>query len=280
MTTSFLLKDPMDWHYEKDGSSAGPVSEAQLQAMRASGEINGNTRVWKNGWPDWQKAVEVWPTEQFATARGPVSPCAECNRFYPASELMRIDNVEVCPSCKPTVVDKLRQGVTLGAGPWQDGKQMVVMKDTPLPDKCYKCGAPPVKVLKKTLNWHNPAIYLVLLANVIIYVIVAMCVRKTAKLGIPLCRDCNRARNRKLALAWAGAILGFMLLCAGIAYRSTDPSMSGIIAISGAILLLACLLWAALASTVVAKKIDKTHAWLAKAGRPVLDSLPQWRGQG
>ncbi|WP_050025331.1 DUF4339 domain-containing protein [Verrucomicrobium sp. BvORR034] len=270
----------MDWHYEKDGSSAGPVSEAQLHAMRASGEISSTTRVWKSGWTDWQQAADVWPDDQIARSNGPVASCAECNRFYPASELMRIDNVEVCPACKPTVIDKLRQGVTLGAGPWQDGKQMVVMKDTPLPDKCFKCAAPPVKTVKKTLSWHHPLVYIAILPGLLVYVLIALCVRKTTKVGIPLCRDCNRARNRKLTLAWTGAVIGFGLLCAGIAAGATDPSMTGVLAISGATLLLACLLWAALASTVAAKKIDKTHAWLAKAGRPVLDSLPQWRGQG
>lgn len=268
----------MDWHYEKDGSSAGPVSEAQLQTMRAIGEINGNTRVWKAGWPDWQKASAVWPAEQFATAQGPVSPCAECNRFYPASELMRIDNVEVCPTCKPTVIDKLRQGVTLGAGPWQDGKQMVVLKDTPLPDKCYKCGAPPVKVLKKTLAWHNPAIYLVLLANVLIYVIVAMCVRKTAKVGIPLCRDCSRSRNRKLLFIWLGMLIGLGALFSSFTFAANDPSQSAILAISGVLIVLGSLLWVALAQTVVPKKIDKTHAWLSKGARSLVESLPQWRG--
>lgn len=268
----------MDWHYEKDGSSAGPVSEAQLHAMRASGEVSGTTRVWKSGWTDWQQAADVWPDDQIARSNGPVASCAECNRFYPASELMRIDNVEVCPACKPTVIDKLRQGVTLGAGPWQDGKQMVVMKDTPLPDKCFKCGAPPVKVVKKTLTWHHPAIYLTLLANVVIYIIVALCVRKTAKVAIPLCRDCKRARTRKFALTWLGSLSGLGLIFWGIALGQTDPSLTGIFAISGATLLLACLLWMALAQTVVPKKIDKTHAWLAKGARSVLETLPQWRG--
>lgn len=268
----------MDWHYEKDGSSAGPVSEAQLQAMRASGEINGHTRVWKAGWPDWQQASLVWPDKQPARAQGPVAPCSECNQYFPSCDLVRIDNINVCPTCKHRVVDKLRQGVALGAGPWQDGKQMVILKDSPLPDKCFKCGAPPVKVVKKTLTWHHPLIYLAILPGLLIYIIVALCVRMTAKVGIPLCRDCKRARTRKLALTWLGSLSGLGLIFWGIAQGQTDPSLTGIFAISGAFLLLACLFWVALAQTVVPKKIDKTHAWLSKGARSLVESLPQWRG--
>lgn len=267
----------MEWHYERNGSAVGPVSEAQIHAARAGGEITGTTRVWQVGWPDWKPASEVWSPDSVPQP-GSASCCSECGRFYPSSELVRYDNVEVCASCKPILVDKLRQGVTLGAGPWQDGKKMVVLKGSPLPDLCFKCGAPPVKTLKKTLTWHHPLIYIAILPGLLVYVLIALCVRKTAKVGIPLCRDCNRSRNRKILFVWLGMLTGMGVLISSFYFGETDPSLMGILATSGALITLGSLFWVALAQTVVPKKIDKTHAWLAKSAHSVLERLPQWRG--
>ncbi|MEZ0388815.1 MAG: GYF domain-containing protein, partial [Verrucomicrobium sp.] len=179
----------MEWHYEKDGASVGPVSEAQLQAARSDGQISGSTRVWQVGWPDWRKAGEVWPASAAPSSGTTTAVCAECHRPYPEAQLFRFDNLTICENCKPMLLDKIRQGVTPGVGPWRHGKSMVIPVNTPLPDECFKCGAPPVKSIKKVLTWHPPLVYLALLPGVLVYIIVALCVRKTATVHIPLCRD-------------------------------------------------------------------------------------------
>jgi len=42
------------WYYERSGKRIGPVSEAQIQALAASGGLSGSTLVWRTGWPAWQ----------------------------------------------------------------------------------------------------------------------------------------------------------------------------------------------------------------------------------
>ena len=56
---------------------------------------------------------------------------------------------------------------------------------------------------KFNLSWHHPALYLIVLAGVLIYVIVALIVRKTARVNIPLC-PAHRAKRRNIILTGLG----------------------------------------------------------------------------
>lgn len=42
-----------DWWYQRGGQKYGPVSSAELQALRLTGFINGENEVWRNGYVDW-----------------------------------------------------------------------------------------------------------------------------------------------------------------------------------------------------------------------------------
>ncbi len=87
------------------------------------------------------------------------------------------------------------------------GKQLVVELGAVFPDRCLKCNAP-AEGFKKRFNvsWHHPALYLLVLLGLLIYVIVALVVRKTARLDIPLCPR-HRALRRNLMLAGVGCVL-------------------------------------------------------------------------
>ncbi len=41
------------WYYEKDGNKAGPVDETRLGELIASGEVTGDSLVWREGLADW-----------------------------------------------------------------------------------------------------------------------------------------------------------------------------------------------------------------------------------
>ena len=45
-----------EWYFESDGSQRGPVSSADLKSMAASGEIDADTLIWKDGLADWVPA--------------------------------------------------------------------------------------------------------------------------------------------------------------------------------------------------------------------------------
>ena len=57
----------MNWYYVKAGQQTGPVDEAQLDALRSSGQIEAETLVWREGMANWQPYREARP----ACARRP-----------------------------------------------------------------------------------------------------------------------------------------------------------------------------------------------------------------
>ena len=96
----------------------------------------------------------------------------------------------------------------------RQGSQLILPNPGPaqaavLPPFCVRCNAPSNgKPLTKTLYWHHPALYLVILAGVIIYAIVALIVRKTMKVQVPLCPHHAQRRGTAVMLSWLMPLIG------------------------------------------------------------------------
>src|SRR4051794_16174174 len=62
-----------------------------------------------------------------------------------------------------------------GSGPqvWREGNALIVHKYATFSDRCIKCGSTEnVTPLRRTLYWHNPALYiLILFPGLLIYAI-------------------------------------------------------------------------------------------------------------
>jgi len=58
----------MQWYYSKNGTQLGPVTQAELSAKIASGEISATELVWKDGMSDWTPAANL---PEFAAATTP-----------------------------------------------------------------------------------------------------------------------------------------------------------------------------------------------------------------
>lgn len=54
-----LTLEDNEWHFEHDGASKGPIPYYQLQQLFATGRLTPQTRVWKEGLPDWQAASTI-----------------------------------------------------------------------------------------------------------------------------------------------------------------------------------------------------------------------------
>jgi hypothetical protein len=162
-------------------------------------------------------------------------------------------------------------------GPWRDGKYLVVRQDGLMPDACIKCGGEPTTFIRKTLTWHHPAIYLTILIGVLIYVIVALVVRKTAKLQVPVCSVCNARRKRNLAIGWLSFVLSIVLFIAAANVVESD-TVRGWVLFTGFALLLFSLIWAVGIQFILAKKITDEFVWITKAGKKVLEPLPEFPG--
>lgn len=64
----------MQWYYSKNGTQLGPVSQAELAAKLASGEVSLYDLVWKEGMGDWipaSRVPELSSTTQAAAASPP-----------------------------------------------------------------------------------------------------------------------------------------------------------------------------------------------------------------
>ena len=47
------------WHYNRGGKQAGPVSGAELKRLVSSGQLSLADQVWKEGMPNWVRADTV-----------------------------------------------------------------------------------------------------------------------------------------------------------------------------------------------------------------------------
>jgi len=165
-----------------------------------------------------------------------------------------------------------------------DGVGLVMARNLIGPDRCVKCNAPAEGYqLLRRLSWHHPALYvLILFPGVVIYAIVAMCVRKTAKVKVGLCPAHRAAHRRNVAIAWSLCLLALAMLI-GIpmtlaGQRGPDVgTYKAMGALAGIVTLLVGLVYAAVAVPVVSpRRIDDHYVYLNKAGRPFLESLPRF----
>lgn len=156
-----------------------------------------------------------------------------------------------------------------GRGVWRDGKTLVMAKAARLPSRCVRCNEPATFRLKRTLSWHTPLLY-VLLISPLIYVIVALIFRQTAKVQIPLCERHRAKRSKAIATCWLVALAGFAL-CFAPVFNSDLMPLIGV----GTLMILGALVGALFIAVVTPRKIDKTHAWLDKVSPLYLATLPK-----
>lgn len=160
-------------------------------------------------------------------------------------------------------------------GVWRDGNILVMHKQAVLPDRCVKCNTPASGMrLRRNLSWHHPAYFLIVLAGLLIYVIVALCVRQRAKIDIGICEAHRSRRRNRILAAWlifVGAIVAIVL-------GSTNESLVVLIPV-GVLMVLAALIMAVLISSIVSpKKIDNYYVWLKGVNPDYLAQLPPVHG--
>lgn len=253
-----------------------------MEEARARGDVAPTARVWCEGWPDWKEASEVWAAPKAQVTIPPVrleERCVECGVYE--SGLLPIGGALVCDRCKPQALEKLRQGVLLGGpkvsdGAWRDGKAMVVRKGGTLPNVCYKCGGQPHAHLKRKVAWHSPWIYLTILVSLFVYIIVALIVRKTTVLFFPVCENCRTRHRILMVIGTVGFLGGLAAIIAGM--TSNSPGISSL-SVFGWIMMPVSLIWAFAIQFVTARKMHEDFVWLNRAGKNLLQTLPQWPGR-
>jgi len=159
------------------------------------------------------------------------------------------------------------------AGVWRDKTALVMSKDARLPDRCIKCNQPTQGRLKRNFSWHHPAIYILLLVAWLIYLLVAMFVRKRAIVDLGLCDEHQQKRRRNILIMWGLLLLGVVSFFIAIAANDGSPALLGLLLILGGMVF-----GIVAARVAVPSKIDDRFVWLKGINKDYLDLLPQWPG--
>lgn len=153
---------------------------------------------------------------------------------------------------------------------WRRGRVLFHPAGADFADRCVQCNAPTHGPrLKRRLYWHTPWLYL-LVVQLLIYVIVAMIVRKSVLVNIALC-DAHRARRRKLMLAGMLTALAGVGSCgAGVGGPTVGPLVP-----LGLLMVLVGLVLAIVGERVITpRRIDKTVAEINGVCDAYLAELP------
>lgn len=169
----------------------------------------------------------------------------------------------------------------LPAGVWRDGKKLVAHRNAVFPDCCVKCNASAEgRRWNRKLWWHHPAFYLLIIfPGLLIYVIVALCVRKSATVSVGMCRKHQAVRRNAILLGWLLSLIGLTGLFGGIfmsadrAYRNS--SLPALVIVAGLVALVVGLILGMLLSRVVyPTRIEGDYVWLRGAGEKFLGEIP------
>lgn len=162
------------------------------------------------------------------------------------------------------------------AGLWRQGNLLVMHKQAPLPDRCVKSNQPANRRLKRKLYWHHPAVYLVILAHILIYAIVAFIVRKKATIHIPLSDAWFAKRRHRIVMAWGSMLLSIVGCVAGGIFIDQYQSPCVFLIVGGVVTFLVSALGGLYGARMVyPKRIDDTHVWLGGVCPEYLAGLPE-----
>jgi uncharacterized protein DUF4339 len=253
----------------------GPIAQEQFDGLVRAGTITPDTLVWREGMSQWQPygTTLKTPRPSVVVPAGSVT-CSECGNVFAQDEAVSYGGAWVCAACKPVFLQRIKEGLKpMGVTVWRSGKLLVMKKGSGLPDACVKCNAPAQHRLKRKLYWHHPAVFLLILLSLLIYVIVALIIRKRADVEIGLCDRHAANRKRDVILSWSLVLLGLGLIIAAVSIAN------GWVGLAGGLVLVGALVYAAVKTPVVsATKIDAEYVWLRGVSRDYLQAFPDWSG--
>ncbi len=268
----------MKWHYAEEGRTEGPVTDEQIKQLKLDGRLTADSLVWCDGMVDWKPYGQVFNATESSsdgmTEQGQLVSCTVCGKGFQKNEVISFDDRFVCSACKPVFVQRLKEGVPLNSGTVaKDGKNLVMGLGALLPDRCVKCNAPSTHRLRRKLLWHAVWLYLFVFINIVIYAIIAACIRKKAEITIGLCEKHFNARKRDIWIAWSCILGGIGMLIGGAMIHVISTPLVLIF-----IVLIICggIYGITRGRIIFASKIDKEYIRIKGAGKEFLDSLPEF----
>jgi len=153
---------------------------------------------------------------------------------------------------------------------WSQGDVLVVRKGARLPHACVKCGLPgDGKPVRKTYYWHEPWVWVTILAGLLVYVIIALIIRQSGQIEFALCSQ-HRAKRRN------GVIIGLLGLFGGIGLfvAAGMQNEAYLVPLGIFVMLAGAIVGLIMARVLTPKRIDTHFLWLRGAGPGFLQTLP------
>ena len=154
-------------------------------------------------------------------------------------------------------------------GVWRDGSLLVMTKETTLPNRCVKCNAPAIKLLKRTVEWYPRYVILVFILIRIVGLILYFCTRKRVTVYIGLC---EAHINRRRIGVFAGVsllMLGLITFFGALSSENFSLALPGLLFVLVGIVVMATM-W----RVVSASKIQEPNVWVKGIHIDFLETLP------
>lgn len=189
--------------------------------------------------------------------------------------MSEINPYESPRSPEPAVVAELVEAES--GGVWRQGNLLVMYKRAALPDRCVKSNQPAYgRKLKRNLYWHSSWIYLTILIHLLIYIILALILRKHAVIHIGLSQQWFAKRRRAILIGWGSVLASITMVVLGIAMVEESPS-AGVLILLGVLVFFGGALYGLIAARMVApKRISDDYVWLKGVHPDFLAELPVW----
>jgi uncharacterized RDD family membrane protein YckC len=113
----------MNLYYADGERQVGPIGKNELQSLIKAKKVNSQTLVWQPGMEKWEQlglfvrrktqgdSRPIQSTAAVMTSRQ--SLCSECGRAFAEDNMIRFADTWVCATCKPILVQKIKEGVTI-----------------------------------------------------------------------------------------------------------------------------------------------------------------------
>ena len=156
---------------------------------------------------------------------------------------------------------------------WRSNSALVMTKQALLPQRCVKCNAPTQHTLKRNLRWHHPAVYISILGSLLLYLVLALVLSKSATVHVGLCETHLAARKRDIIVTCFLVLVSF----ASFSFAAMTEDMN--LVFVGAIAFLGGVIYGIIRTKVVApQKIDDHYVWLTGINARYLEQFPEWGG--
>ncbi len=168
------------------------------------------------------------------------------------------------------------QSAVASDGVWREGNLIVFKLGSVLPGRCLRTNATVSGPKKRvTLHWHPTWVFALVTVHVLLYLIVAKCLRRSIMLEIAMSPEMIRRRNRLYLTGGVLILSGFFEFLLGTMRGSGDVLQ---ILVGFVAFLTGIIVTAIAGQTLTIQRMEDDYVWLKGASPAYLKSLSEWRG--